>query len=83
MALLDIQQRIAAAVVKTNRAAGSVKLIAVSKVQPNARVADVLLCDELRSQLARNAAPFVGSHFSITTQIRRLEWVLQSAKIGE
>ena len=42
MALLDIQQRIAAAVAKANRPAGSVQLIAVSKVQPNERVADVL-----------------------------------------
>ena len=42
MALLEIQQRIAAAEVKANRPAGSVKLIAVSKVQPNVRVADVL-----------------------------------------
>ena len=42
MALLDIQQRIAAAEKKANRPEGSVKLIAVSKVQPNARVAEVL-----------------------------------------
>lgn len=42
MALLEIQQRIAAAEVKANRPAGSVKLIAVSKVQPDARVAEVL-----------------------------------------
>ena len=42
MALLDIQQRIAAAEVKASRPAGSVQLIAVSKVQPNARVAEVL-----------------------------------------
>ena len=42
MALLDIQQRIAAAEIKANRPAGSVQLIAVSKVQPNARVAEVL-----------------------------------------
>lgn len=42
MALLDIQQRITAAEIKAGRAEGSVKLIAVSKVQPNARVADVL-----------------------------------------
>ncbi len=42
MALLDIQQRIAAAEVKAGRVAGSVQLIAVSKVQPNERVADVL-----------------------------------------
>ena len=42
MALLEIQQRIAVAEIKANRPAGSVKLIAVSKVQPNARVAEVL-----------------------------------------
>lgn len=42
MALLEIQQRIAAAEVKANRPAGSAQLIAVSKVQPNERVADVL-----------------------------------------
>lgn len=42
MALLEIQQRIAAAEVKVNRPAGSAQLIAVSKVQPNERVADVL-----------------------------------------
>lgn len=42
MSLLEIQQRIAAAEIKADRAAGSVKLIAVSKVQPNERVADVL-----------------------------------------
>lgn len=42
MALLDIQQRIAVAAKKADRAEASVKLVAVSKVQPNARVAEVL-----------------------------------------
>lgn len=42
MALEDIYARIAAAEVKAGRAPGSVHLIAVSKVQPNARVHDVL-----------------------------------------
>lgn len=42
MALLEIQRRIAAAEIKANRPAGSVKLIAVSKVQPSERVEEVL-----------------------------------------
>lgn len=42
MALADISERIAKAETSANRAAGSVQLIAVSKVQPNARVATVL-----------------------------------------
>ncbi len=42
MALLDIQQRIAVATKKADRAEASVKLVAVSKVQPNERVAEVL-----------------------------------------
>jgi pyridoxal phosphate enzyme (YggS family) len=42
MALTDISERIAKAEVSAGRAAGSVELIAVSKVQPNARVAAVL-----------------------------------------
>lgn len=42
MSLPEIQDRIAAAEKKAGRNAGSVKLIAVSKVQPNARVEDVL-----------------------------------------
>ncbi len=42
MALLDIQQRISAAEVKASRPVGSVQLIAVSKVQPNERVVEVL-----------------------------------------
>ncbi|MFN3209766.1 MAG: YggS family pyridoxal phosphate-dependent enzyme [Roseovarius sp.] len=42
MSLQDIQTRIAAAEAEAGRTAGSVTLIAVSKVQPNARVAAVL-----------------------------------------
>ena len=42
MALTDISERIAKAEASAGRAAGSVGLIAVSKVQPNARVAAVL-----------------------------------------
>jgi pyridoxal phosphate enzyme (YggS family) len=42
MSLQEIQTRIATAEQDANRAAGSVKLIAVSKVQPNERVLDVL-----------------------------------------
>ncbi|OUS04143.1 YggS family pyridoxal phosphate enzyme [Rhodobacterales bacterium 52_120_T64] len=69
MALLDIQQRIAAAEVKANRAAGAVKLIAVSKVQPDARVADVLqqghrLFGENRVQEAAGKWPDFRSDFT-------------------
>ena len=42
MALADISERIAKAELSAGRAAGSVQLIAVSKVQPNTRVAAVL-----------------------------------------
>jgi pyridoxal phosphate enzyme (YggS family) len=42
MALADIQKRLAQAEINAGRNAGSVQLIAVSKVQPNARVAEVL-----------------------------------------
>lgn len=42
MSLHDIQARIDAAETEAGRAAGSVKLIAVSKIQPNDRVAAVL-----------------------------------------
>ena len=42
MTLFDVQTRIEAAEKKTNRKAGSVKLIAVSKTQPNTRVQAVL-----------------------------------------
>ncbi|MCL4138742.1 UNVERIFIED_CONTAM: hypothetical protein GTU68_031765, partial [Idotea baltica] len=40
--LADIQNRIAAAEIAAGRAKGATKLLAVSKVQPNERVADVL-----------------------------------------
>lgn len=42
MSLIEITQQIAAAEASAGRPAGSVKLIAVSKVQPNERVAAVL-----------------------------------------
>ena len=42
MALADISERIANAELAAGRDAGSVQLIAVSKVQPNERVASVL-----------------------------------------
>jgi pyridoxal phosphate enzyme (YggS family) len=42
MSLSEISARIAKAEAKAGRAAGTVKLIAVSKVQPNERVQDVL-----------------------------------------
>ncbi|CUH86721.1 pyridoxal phosphate enzyme, YggS family [Phaeobacter sp. CECT 5382] len=42
MSLQDIKTRIATAEAKAGRSAGSVQLIAVSKVQPNARVAAIL-----------------------------------------
>ena len=42
MSLSDIQNRISKAEAEASRAAGSVKLIAVSKVQPDARVRAVL-----------------------------------------
>ena len=42
MSLQDVTARIAKAEAKSNRPAGSVKLIAVSKVQPNERVQEVL-----------------------------------------
>ncbi|WP_146584993.1 YggS family pyridoxal phosphate-dependent enzyme [Puniceibacterium confluentis] len=42
MGLNDIRDRIALAETAAGRASGSVQLIAVSKVQPNARVAEVL-----------------------------------------
>ena len=69
MALLDIQQRIAAAEVKAGRPAGSVQLIAVSKVQPNERVADVLqqghrLFGENRVQEAAGKWPEFRTQFS-------------------
>ena len=69
MALLDIQQRITAAEVKAGRPAGSVQLVAVSKVQPDARVADVLrqghrLFGENRVQEAAGKWPEFRTQFS-------------------
>jgi len=69
MALLDIQQRIATAEGKANRVAGSVKLIAVSKVQPNERVAEVLqqghrLFGENRVQEAAGKWPDFRAEFA-------------------
>ena len=43
MPLQEIQARISAAEAKAGRVPGSVQLIAVSKVQPNARVEAVLI----------------------------------------
>ena len=42
MSLIDIKARLAAAEIRAGRAAGAVQLIAVSKVQPDARVLAVL-----------------------------------------
>lgn len=86
MALLEIQQRIAAAEVKANRPAGSVKLIAVSKVQPNARVADVLgqghrLFGENRVQEAAGKWPDFRAEFP-DVQVH-LIGPLQSNKVNQ
>lgn len=86
MALLEIQQRIAAAEVKANRPAGSVKLIAVSKVQPNARVADVLgqghrLFGENRVQEAAGKWPDFRAEFD-GVQVH-LIGPLQSNKVNQ
>ena len=69
MALLDIQERIAAAEIKAGRVAGSIQLIAVSKVQPNARVAAVLqqghrLFGENRVQEAAGKWPDFRAEFA-------------------
>jgi len=69
MALLDIQQRIAVAEEKAGRPAGSVELIAVSKVQPNERVAEVLrqghrVFGENRVQEAAGKWPDFRSEFA-------------------
>lgn len=42
MSLIEIQDRLSEAETKAGRAPGSVRLIAVSKMQPNERVADIL-----------------------------------------
>ena len=69
MALLDIQQRIATAEEKAGRPADSVTLIAVSKVQPNERVAEVLkqgqrVFGENRVQEAAGKWPDFRAEFS-------------------
>ena len=69
MALLEIKQRIAAAEEKAGRSAGSVELIAVSKVQPNERVAEVLqqghrVFGENRVQEAAGKWPDFRAEFS-------------------
>ena len=86
MALLEIQQRIATAEIKANRPAGSVKLIAVSKVQPGARVADVLeqghrVFGENRVQEAAGKWPDFRAEFS-DVQVH-LIGPLQSNKVNQ
>ncbi|MEO1918801.1 MAG: YggS family pyridoxal phosphate-dependent enzyme, partial [Paracoccaceae bacterium] len=86
MALLDIQQRIAVAEGKAGRDAGSVLLIAVSKVQPNARVAEVLvqghrLFGENRAQEAAGKWPDFRAQFA-DVQVH-LIGPLQSNKVNQ
>ncbi|PCJ74345.1 MAG: YggS family pyridoxal phosphate-dependent enzyme [Rhodobacteraceae bacterium] len=86
MALLDIQQRIGVATKKADRAEGSVRLIAVSKVQPNARVADVLeqghrLFGENRVQEAAGKWPDFRAEFT-GVQVH-LIGPLQSNKVNQ
>ena len=69
MPLSDIQSRIAAAKAAADRPAGAVSLIAVSKVQPNERVAAVLeqghrVYGENRVQEAAGKWPDFRAHFS-------------------
>ena len=69
MPLSDIQSRIAAAEAAADRPAGAVSLIAVSKVQPNERVAAVLeqghrVYGENRVQEAVGKWPDFRAHFS-------------------
>ena len=69
MPLSDIQSRIAAAEAAADRTAGAVSLIAVSKVQPNERVAAVLeqghrVYGENRVQEAAGKWPEFRAHFS-------------------
>ena len=59
MALADISERIAKAEQAADRVAGSVQLIAVSKVQPNARVTSVL--DEGHRCFGENKVQEAGS----------------------
>ncbi len=69
MSLSEITTRIAAAEQKAGRAPGSVKLLAVSKVQPNERVAHVLqqghrIFGENRVQEAAGKWPGFREHFA-------------------
>ncbi len=86
MALLDIQQRIGVATKKADRTEGSVRLIAVSKVQPNARVAEVLeqghrLFGENRVQEAAGKWPDFRAEFT-GVQVH-LIGPLQSNKVNQ
>ncbi len=86
MSLTDIQERIAVAEAKAGRAAGSVKLIAVSKVQPDARVAAVLeqgqrLFGENRVQEAAGKWPAFREQFD-GVQVH-LIGPLQSNKVNQ
>ena len=86
MSLTDIQERIAVAEAKAGRAAGSVKLIAVSKVQPDARVSAVLeqgqrLFGENRVQEAAGKWPAFREQFD-GVQVH-LIGPLQSNKVNQ
>ncbi len=86
MSLADIQERIASAEVAAGRAAGSVKLIAVSKVQPDARVEAVLqqghrLFGENRVQEAAGKWPAFRERFD-GVQVH-LIGPLQSNKVNQ
>jgi len=86
MSLADIQERIASAEVAAGRAAGSVTLIAVSKVQPDARVEAVLqqgqrLFGENRVQEAAGKWPAFRERFD-GVQVH-LIGPLQSNKVNQ
>ncbi len=86
MSLADIQERIAGAEVAAGRVAGSVKLIAVSKVQPDARVEAVLqqghrLFGENRVQEAAGKWPAFRERFD-GVQVH-LIGPLQSNKVNQ
>lgn len=86
MSLFEIQDRIAKAEAKAGRAAGSVSLIAVSKVQPNARVEAVLqqgqrLFGENRVQEAAGKWPDFRAQFD-GVQVH-LIGPLQSNKVNQ
>ncbi|MBL4871875.1 MAG: YggS family pyridoxal phosphate-dependent enzyme [Rhodobacteraceae bacterium] len=86
MALLDIQQRIAVAAKKADRDEASVQLIAVSKVQPIERVAEVLeqghrLFGENRVQEAAGKWPDFRTKFT-DVQVH-LIGPLQSNKVNQ